>query len=164
MNKKSFYIVNALTLYRLLAAPVLLYLVFTDNLHIFKWLLPISFLTDMLDGFLARRLKVMTAFGAMLDSIADDSTIVVAMIAAFVFKLEFMKAEMLPLIILFGLFLLQTAYALYKYKKLSSFHTYLAKFAALVQGIFLILLFILDEPSYFLFIAAAIITALDLIE
>jgi phosphatidylglycerophosphate synthase len=164
MNKKSYYIVNALTLYRLLAAPVLLYLAFIDNLNVFKWLLPISFITDMFDGFLARKLKVATSFGAMLDSVADDSTIVVAMVGVFVFKLQFIKEEMVPLIILFGLFFIQMIYAFWRYKKLSSFHTYAAKLAALMQGVFLILLFLMEKPSYLLFIIAFIITAFDLIE
>jgi len=164
MNKKAYYFVNGLTWYRLLAAPVLGYLIFTGNIDLFKWLLPISFFTDMLDGYLARKLKVSTALGAMLDSIADDINIVVAIIGAFVFKPEFMKEQMVTLIIMFGLFLLQMAYAFYKYKKLSSFHTYLAKIAALLQGVFLILLFLQGDAAYYLFIAAAIITILDLVE
>jgi CDP-diacylglycerol--glycerol-3-phosphate 3-phosphatidyltransferase len=67
-------------------------------------------------------------------------------------------------IILFILFLFQTVFALIKYHKISSFHTYLAKVAAILQGTFLILLFFFPEPLYFLFYAAAIVTALDLIE
>lgn len=164
MNKKAYYFVNSLTLYRLFAAPVLGYLIFTGNIDLFKWLLPVSFLTDLLDGYLARKLKVSTALGSMLDSIADDINIVVAIIGAFVFEREFIKEQMATLIIMLCLFSIQTALALYRYKKLSSFHTYLAKFAALLQGIFLILLFLVGEAAYYLFVAAAAVTILDLIE
>jgi phosphatidylglycerophosphate synthase len=164
MNKQGFYIVNGLTLYRLLAGPVLLYFIFTDNINVFKWLLPISFFTDMLDGFLARKLNVSTVVGAKLDSIADDITIVVAIIGAFVFKPEFIKQELMIILILLALFIIQMVLSFIRYRNFSSFHTYLAKLAALMQGMFLILLFILDTPSYFLFVSAAIVTMLDLIE
>jgi phosphatidylglycerophosphate synthase len=164
MNRKAYYFVNGLTLYRLCAAPVLAYLIFTGNLQLFKWLLPVSFFTDLLDGYLARKLHVATALGAMLDSIADDINIVVAVTGAFIFKPEFIKEQMITLIIMFALFLLQMAYAFYRYKRLSSFHTYFAKLAALLQGVFLILLFLQGEAAHYLFYAAAIITILDLVE
>ena len=51
-----------------------------------------------------------------------------------------------------------------KYGKVSNFHTYLAKAAAVFQGIFLILIFFLPEPPLALFYAAVIITIIDLIE
>jgi CDP-diacylglycerol--glycerol-3-phosphate 3-phosphatidyltransferase len=47
---------------------------------------------------------------------------------------------------------------------MTNFHTYLAKTAALSQGIFLLVTFFSDEPNVILFYAAAIITILELIE
>jgi CDP-diacylglycerol--glycerol-3-phosphate 3-phosphatidyltransferase len=47
---------------------------------------------------------------------------------------------------------------------MTSFHTYLAKTAALLQGIFLLLVFFTDEPILILFYAAAIVTMLELTE
>ena len=47
---------------------------------------------------------------------------------------------------------------------MTNFHTYLAKTAALLQGIFLILVFFTEEPILILFYAATIITMLELAE
>jgi len=72
--------VNAITLYRLLSAPVLLLLLVYGHLYIFKWLLALSFLTDAVDGYLARKFHVTSALGSILDSVSDDMTIAVAII------------------------------------------------------------------------------------
>ncbi|HYD20610.1 MAG TPA: CDP-alcohol phosphatidyltransferase family protein, partial [Flavipsychrobacter sp.] len=63
-----------------------------------------------------------------------------------------------------ALFVSQIIMALVRYGKVSSFHTYLAKAAALLQGSFLILLFFLEEPPVILFYIATAVTALDLAE
>ncbi len=164
MQRKSYYVINAITIYRIAAAPVLVFLIFTGNLDVFKWLLGVSFFTDLIDGALARKFKVSSILGAKLDSIGDDLTILAAIIGAFVFKLEFLKSQGWIIAVLLGLFIIQIVFSLFRYRKISSFHTYLAKIAAVVQGTFLILLFLLPEPVYFLFYTAAIITCLDLIE
>lgn len=127
-------------------------------------MLAISFFTDLIDGGLARKFKIQSAFGSGLDSIADDLTIIAAIIGVFVFKPQFIIDNSVIFIILFVLFILQTAFALIKYHKISSFHTYLAKFAAILQGTFLVLLFFLPQPFNFLFYVAAFVTALDLVE
>jgi phosphatidylglycerophosphate synthase len=164
MHKHTYYIVNGITLYRMVAAPVLLLLIISHRPEIFKWLLAISFLTDAIDGYLAHRYKVISILGARLDSIADDLTIAVAITGMIVFKSEFLGQEITPVILLLALFVLQTAFAVVRYGKMSSFHTYAAKTAAILQGIFLLLLFFLDEPVYILFYITAAVTAIELVE
>ncbi len=127
-------------------------------------MLAISFFTDLIDGVLARKFRIASVFGSKLDSMADDLTVVAAIIGVFVLKPQFINDNRVIFIILFALFVFQTVFALIKYRKISSFHTYLAKVAAILQGTFLVLLFFFPEPLYFLFYAAAIVTALDLIE
>lgn len=164
MNKWNRYIVNGITLYRIVAAPILLVLILTRQLDIFKWLLALSFFTDLIDGYLARKYKVVSILGSRLDSIGDDLTVLTAVIGLFVFKTEFAHKEFVILIMLFFLFAFQTLFALIRYRKISSFHTYLAKLAAILQGTFFILIFLLPEPLYFLFYAAAVLTGIELIE
>lgn len=164
MSKLSYKIINGITLYRLITAPLLIILIFTNRFDLFKWLLGLSFFTDLIDGFLARKFKVTSIFGARLDSIGDDLTVLAAVTGLFVFEYEFIREEFVILIILFSLWFIQTAFALVRYKKISSFHTYLAKAAAILQGIFFVLIFLLSEPLYFLFYAAAIVTGIELIE
>jgi len=163
-HKQAWYVINCVTLYRIIAAPVLLILLFTKQYGIFKWLLGIIFFTDLIDGYLARKFKVTSILGAKLDSIGDDLTVLVGLIALFVLKLEFIKQHVIIFIILFVLFIIQTTYAFIRYRKMTNFHTYLAKTAALLQGIFLILVFFTEEPNLILFYAATIVTMLELIE
>lgn len=164
MYKQSRYIVNGITWYRIIAAPILLVLIFTKQFDIFKWLLALSFFTDLIDGYLARKYKVVSIMGSRLDSVGDDLTVFAATIGLFVFESEFVRKEFIILIILFSLFVVQTVLALVRYKKISSFHTYFAKLAAILQGLFFILIFLLPEPLYFLFYLAAVVTGIELLE
>jgi CDP-diacylglycerol--glycerol-3-phosphate 3-phosphatidyltransferase len=163
-HKQAWYVINGITLYRVIAAPFLLVLLFTKHYEIFKWLLGVSFFTDMIDGYLARKFKVTSILGTKLDSIGDDLTVLVGLIALFVLKLEFIKQHVIIFIILLVLFFVQTTYAFIRYGKMTNFHTYLAKTAALLQGVFLILVFFTEEPSLILFYAATIVTMLELTE
>ena len=163
-HKLSYYVINGITIYRIVAAPFLLILLFTDQHQIFKWLLAVSFFTDLIDGYLARKYQVTSILGTKLDSMGDDLTVLVATIALFVTKPEFIKQQQVLFIMLGGLFIVQTGYALIRYGKVSNFHTYLAKTAAILQGVFLILVFFTDKPILPLFYVAAVITIIELIE
>lgn len=168
MNRLShniyYYIINGITFYRVIAAPFLVYLLFAEHYNLFKWLILLSFFTDFIDGFLARKYKVTSVFGTRLDSIGDDLTILVAMLALFVMKPDFISSQKVIFIAIGILFIIQTAYAFFRYGKITSFHTYLAKLAALLQGVFLLLVFFTGQPVMILFYAAAIVTMLELIE
>jgi CDP-diacylglycerol--glycerol-3-phosphate 3-phosphatidyltransferase len=164
MIKNSYYIINGITLYRLIAAPFLVYLAFTHQFGLFKWLLMFSFFTDATDGYLARRYQINSVFGARVDSVADDLTIVAAIIGMYIQNSAFLLNEIVPILIIVALFLLQNALALVKYRKTTSFHTYLAKIAAVCQGIFLIIFFFLPQPVHWLFYATLILTGTDLVE
>lgn len=163
-HNKAWYVINGITLYRIIAAPFLLVLLFSGQYDVFKWLLGVSFFTDLIDGFLARKFKVASVLGTKLDSIGDDLTVLVAMIALFVMKGSFIRQEKFIFIILLVLFLVQTSYAFIRYRKMTSFHTYLAKGAAILQGVFLLLVFFTNKPDIIIFYAAAFITMLELIE
>lgn len=164
MKPRAFYLVNAITLYRVLAAPCLLFLILHDRIDLFKWLLGFSFFTDLIDGQLARKFKVTSRFGSYIDSIGDDLTVLAGIAGVYFFKPDFLHDQRVWIIVMVSLFFLQIIFALLRYGRISSFHTLLAKAAALLQGSFLILLFFMSEPLMPLFFTAAIITILDLIE
>lgn len=163
MQYRAYYIINAITLYRLLAAPVLLVLAFNNSFHLFKWLLAVSFFTDAIDGILARRAHVSSRLGARLDSVADDLTVLVAVVALFLYKPQFIQEQLPVFVFVFILFIAQATLALVRYGKISSFHTYLAKVAAILQGFFLIAFFF-TGPVLPLFYSAAVVTAIQIIE
>ena len=62
---------NLLTAARLLAAPYILYLLWTGGYRTALVWFAIASATDVLDGFLARRLRVVSKIGALLDPVAD---------------------------------------------------------------------------------------------
>jgi len=164
MYRWSYIIINGITWYRVVTAPVLIVLVFLEQIDIFKWLLAASFFTDLIDGTLARKFKTTSIFGSRLDSIGDDLTVLAAVTGLFVFKLDFIRDERVIFIFLLAAFVIQTVIALIRYGRVTSFHTYLAKAAAILQGLFFILVFLMKDPVYFLFYAAAAITFIELIE
>jgi CDP-diacylglycerol--glycerol-3-phosphate 3-phosphatidyltransferase len=157
-------LVNVITLYRIIAFPFLLIFIYFNRLDIFKWLIIISFFTDAIDGYLARKYQANSILGAKLDSIGDDLTILAAIIGLAVFRFEFLKQEWLIFAIPLFFFFVQFIAAFIRYGKMSSFHTYLAKTAAILQGFFLCSMFLFELPYYPLFYATATVTLVELIE
>lgn len=164
MQKTSYYIINGITFYRMISSLLLLYFIISDQPDLFKWFLAISFFTDAIDGFLARYYHVTSIMGAKIDSIGDDLTVLMGLIGLFVFKRDFISSQYHLLIAIFILFVIQVVSALIRYGALTSFHTYLAKLAAVLQGTFLILAFFLKEPLTVLYYLAIAVTTLDLLE
>lgn len=164
VSKPAYYIVNGITLYRILAVFILILLIVQHNWSVFRWLLLLSFFTDAIDGFLARRYGVISKAGAVLDSIGDDLTVAVAIVGLFVFDSSFFRQQLVIVIILGTLYIIQTGAALVRYRRLTSFHTWLAKIAAVSQGVFLVAVFFWGKVPVVLFYISAGLTGLDLIE
>lgn len=164
MSGRAVRVVNLITLYRIITFPLLILFIFTGHENVFKWLLLVSFSTDAVDGYLARKYKAVSALGSKLDSIGDDLTVLAGLIGFLRLNAQFFREEIYVIGGLFFLFFIQLTLSVIKYKKPSSFHTYLAKTAALLQGIFLLSVFFFKTTNYLLFYSAAVITALELVE
>src|SRR5574344_1003429 len=63
--------VNAITLFRLLGAFILIPVYFMFDLKVASIFSLTLFLTDLIDGFLARKFKVSTFFGSSMDALSD---------------------------------------------------------------------------------------------
>lgn len=64
-------IANFITLARLLAAPLAIWLVLDDSMTAAFWLFVAAGLSDAVDGFIAKRFDQRSRIGAMLDPLAD---------------------------------------------------------------------------------------------
>jgi phosphatidylglycerophosphate synthase len=160
----SYYAINSITLYRLLSAPFLLFLAIRGNLDWFRLFLALSFFTDAIDGVLSRMFKVSSLFGTKLDSIADDATVLSATASLWIFRPDFMAEHWVAFAAVFTLFIIQNIVALIAYKRVTSFHTYLAKTAAVCQGMFFMMVFFDVGPVALGFYTAVIVTTVELIE
>jgi len=160
---KNFNIADWFSFYRILAVPLLIALIWLGDRTLFTWFLLISYSTDVIDGFLARKLKISSARGSQLDSIGDQITLVVGLIGLLIFENEFIKTNYILILIAFLPYILQMLIAFYKYGKATAFHTYLAKSSAVLQGVF-ILFTLFFAPVYWLFYLMIIIGVLETIE
>jgi CDP-diacylglycerol--glycerol-3-phosphate 3-phosphatidyltransferase len=82
-KKRVFNLPNAITMLRIGIIPVLFFLLlspdFTESLVI-ACIFVIAALTDLLDGYVARRYQIVTTMGKFLDPIADKLVVNTAMI------------------------------------------------------------------------------------
>jgi len=160
---KNFNIADWFSFYRIFAAPFLLLLIWLDLRLVFTWLLLISYSTDAIDGYLARKLKITSPRGSQLDSFGDQITLIVGLIGLFYFETSFIRANLTLIIIAFVPYILQMLIAYIKYAKSTAFHTYLAKLSAVLQSLF-ILWSLFFNPEYVLFYIMIIIGLLETFE
>lgn len=74
---------NQLTLLRILLIPVfvvVIYLPYTWSYPVSAVIFTLAAITDWLDGYVARKYHLSTAFGAFLDPVADKLMVVVALV------------------------------------------------------------------------------------
>ena len=160
---KNFNIADWFSFYRIFAVPFLLALIFLDERLVFTWLLLISYSTDAIDGYLARKLKITSPRGSQLDSFGDQLTLTMGLIGLFYFETAFIKNNLLIILIAFVPYIIQMIIAYSKYGKATAFHTYLAKLSAIIQSVF-ILWSLFFTPQYVLFYAMIAIGILETIE
>ena len=160
---KNYNIADWFSFYRLAAAPILLVLLWFFEREIFSWFLLISYSTDAIDGFLARKLKITSPRGSQLDSMGDQITLIIGLIGLFVFENEFIRENLVLIIIAFIPYIIQMLIAYLKYGKATAFHTYLAKLSAIIQSAF-ILWSLFFSPEYTLFYVMIAIGLLETFE
>ena len=68
---KIINIANIITFFRLFSVPIILLMILEDKLQIAFLVFLFASITDTFDGLLARKLKIVTEFGKILDPVAD---------------------------------------------------------------------------------------------
>ena len=160
---KNFNIADWFSFYRIAAAPLLIVLLVLNDRNLFTWFLLISYCTDAIDGFIARKLQITSARGSQLDSFGDQVTFILGLAGILIFEFDFIKSNYVLIIISFSPYLIQMLIAFIKYGKATAFHTYLAKLSAIVQSAFILWL-LFFEPIYWLFYVMIVIGILETIE
>jgi len=163
LSFRNYNIADWFSFYRIFAAPFLLLIIWSGNRELFSWLLLLSYSTDMIDGILARKLKITSSRGSQLDSFGDQLTLFVGFIGLLFFENDFISANYQWILIPFVLYFFQMLIAFRKYGKATAFHTYLAKLSAVVQALFILWLLFFG-PLYWLFYSMIIIGIIETIE
>jgi CDP-diacylglycerol--glycerol-3-phosphate 3-phosphatidyltransferase len=153
---------NAVSMLRLLMAPLMLVLAFYQQPEWFILALLFSSFTDVLDGFLARHLNQITELGSHLDSWGDFSVYSTMAIGAWLLWPEIVLREKLWILLVVGSFTLPVIIGLIKFRALTSYHTWSVKLAVLLTVIGYVLLFL--DLAAWPFHAAAIFCVLAGVE
>ena len=152
MKEKTWTIPNLLSGYRIVMFPVLFWLIWTRQERPFAILLIVNLLTDIADGWIARRFNMQTKLGARLDSTADDLTYVAAFYGLWTFKWAEIGPHRWGLALFMGLFFAQIGFVLWKYGRIPGFHLWSFKATGYVQGAFFGVLFLWGfYPAFFWF-------------
>ena len=140
---------NIHSLLRLALVPVLVGLASAQRGDIFLVVLAVSLLSDVLDGYLARKLGLVSELGAKLDSWGDILTYAAMILGLHLIwpdifdkQAEFLFAAMMS-------FILPTLLAFRKFGAYPSYHTWGAKLAAVLMAPAYYVLILADADSFF---------------
>lgn len=150
---------NALSFYRLIMFPVILFFALSGRESMFVVLLIINLISDILDGSIARMFNLRTKFGAALDNLADIGTYILALLGVFLFKWMEIRPHAWLLYLFLAIFVLSYIVAFVRFGKIPGLHLYSCVSAGYIQGIFFFILFVWGfyEWMYFLAIGWGII-------
>jgi len=148
------HVPNVLSGVRIAAVPLLAVLAFTGHEAAFTWVLIPALLTDIADGLVARLFSLESRLGAVLDSVADSMLLFVCVYGIWVFHPEVIREHPLLCGLAVGLWAFENVMALVRYRRLSSFHTYLSKIVANVLGLFIGVLFLFGFQPWLFYLAA----------
>lgn len=147
-DEKIVNLPNLVSFIRILMAPVLFYLAFTQQPYGFIAILVFAEFTDVLDGFLARKLHQITKMGSHLDSWGDFIIYSTIAVCAWLLWPDILLRELPYFIIIVLCFVLPAIIGFIKFRRFTSYHTWSVKLAVAVTVIAYLLLFsgLLDWP------------------
>lgn len=148
MSKNN--IPNIITMIRIALSPALF---FVDPLSLLFFVIYIACgLSDIFDGYIARRMKAESRFGAMIDSLADVIFIAIALFV-FVPIVKFSAWMIVWILGIAAVRFVSLAVVLYKYHAFAFLHTYANKATGLILFSFPLLygVFGLPATAYFIF-------------
>jgi CDP-diacylglycerol--glycerol-3-phosphate 3-phosphatidyltransferase len=154
---------NLLSASRLALAPVLLYFAWNGEATVFLPLLAAVLLTDVADGYLARRLGQVSEFGGQLDSWGDFVTYLAAGVCTWWLWPELILQEGPYVLTIVVSYTLTMTIGVLRYRRLTSFHTWSGKVSAVALGVGALAL-LTGASSWPLRVAAVVVVLSDIEE
>ena len=149
MNSKTFPIANLLSFLRLLLVPVLVFFALEGAPYWFLGVLAASLVSDVLDGYLARKLNQVSDFGAKLDSWGDSLTYASMIFGLYQLWPSIFTDQQAYLLSATLSFIIPLVAALVKFGEYPSYHTWGAKVAAILIAPAYYMLILLDADTWF---------------
>ena len=125
---------NLLSCFRFIAAPLLLGLGWHGYPRAYVAVLLLSFVSDALDGFLARWFHQESELGSMLDTAADVVIYITIPISAWWLWPELLRQEAPFVTLVIASYSVPALFGLLKFRSLTSYHTWAVKLAAAAAG------------------------------
>ena len=132
---------NLLSCFRIVLVPVLLFLAWNGERKLYLVCLGTSMLSDLVDGFIARRLNQVTELGAKLDSWGDFATYAAIPFCAWWLWPEVIRQEASWVTAAVASYVLPIALGFVKYRRLTSYHTWGDKLSAALVCVAIFFLF-----------------------
>lgn len=149
MERSIYTIPNLLSLLRLALVPVLIGLAYVRDGEAFLGVLVISLLSDVLDGYFARKLKQTSELGAKLDSWGDMLTYGAMILGLYWIWPAVFSAQAAYVLATVLFFIAPILMALYKFGEYPSYHTWGAKATAVLMAPAYYVLVLLDADGFF---------------
>ncbi len=141
MNSNNFTISNFITLFRFLLLPFIVFFLATDKRLIAFLIMVLALLSDVIDGYIARKFHQETELGRLLDPLCDKISLVVILVTLLVINSIPFWAVLI--IVLRDVLILIGSYVLFRKKQLVYKSNILGKVTGFLFGA-MILAFTLD--------------------
>ncbi len=142
---------------RLLLVPVVLALALSDLPFYAGIALLAAGITDVLDGIIARRWNIVTAYGSRLDSIADTLMEISAALAILILKPEIFTGHALVLGAWIVIEASSILFGWLKFRRIANLHLYLTKAAGVVAYAFVIYTFVAGYNEIFFYVTVTLL-------
>lgn len=149
------HVPNVISVARIVATPVLIFLALSNREEAFKWLLLAALISDIVDGLIARTFSIISELGSRLDTLADTLLWPTAIFGIWIFHAEVMTEYWLVIVLVLGLWAIEMVVAWLRYGKLTSFHAYTIRVSVYGFGIFIMSLFLWGLQPWLFYVASA---------
>lgn len=154
---------NLLSELRFVLAPLLLWTAWTGHATAFLLVAGAAFLSDIADGYLARRLGQITALGAQLDTAGDMAVFVAIPIGGWWLWPDALRPQWPFLLVLAISYATPIVVALFRYGRPASHRTWGGRLSAWLLGASAVVL-IAGGPAWPFHIAVAVVVLADVEE
>ena len=151
--KKIINISNGLSLFRLVIAPVIMFLIVFDKMDFALILFILAAITDFFDGYISRKFKRETKIGSTLDKVADK-VLLGFVVLGFIIKYDslWLLSILIPVIV----FYIVGSYYFVKHKYKG---TLLGKISIWLQAITIVAFMIDFKYKFYLFWIVIVVTS-----